>query len=335
MLSFTKICGLNCYDNFCIFYKNNLEIIRTIITMTSTFVKIIPSTFVCNICDYSTSNKKDYNKHLATIKHQKLTNNANNPPNNPLNKTPKSLNYTCNCGNSYKHRQSLYNHRMKCNKSEPINDEPITKEFVLQLIQQNKQLQEMLHEQHHKMYEIAKEGKYVTNNTTNTNNNNQFNLNFFLNEQCKDALNLTDFIDSLNVKIKDLEYTSINGYAEGISNIFLNGLQKSSINKRPIHCSDSKREVLYIKDNGIWQKEDAEKSKLTNAIKIIGNKNIKQISEWQKTYPEYNNPKSKQNDKYLKIVMNSMSGSTKEEADTNYEKIIRNIAKKVIINKNM
>ena len=145
MVSFTKTRVLNCYDNFCIFYKNNLEIIRTIITMTSTFVKIIPSTFVCNICDYSTSNKKDYNKHLATIKHQKLTNNANNPPNNPLNKPPKSLNYTCNCGNSYKHRQSLYNHRMKCNKSEPINDEPITKEFVLQLIQQNKQLQEMLH----------------------------------------------------------------------------------------------------------------------------------------------------------------------------------------------
>jgi hypothetical protein len=305
--------------------------------MTSTFVKIIPQKFVCDICDYSTSNKKDYNKHLATIKHQKLTNNANNPPNNPLNNPPKSPNYTCSCGNSYKHRQSLYNHRIKCNNtSENNNDQPITKELVFQLIQQNKQLQEMLYEQHHKMYEIAKEGKYVTtNNTTNTNNNNQFNLNFFLNEQCKDALNLTDFIDSLNVKIKDLEYTSINGYAEGISSIFINGLSNLNVHKRPIHCSDSKREVLYIKDNGIWQKEDSEKSKLTNAIKIIGNKNIKQITEWQKTYPEYNNPDSKQNDKYLKIVMNSMSGSTKEEADTNYEKIIRNIAKKVIINKNM
>ena len=294
--------------------------------MTDIFV---PQKFLCNICNYSTSNKKDYNKHLTTIKHQKLTNNPNNPHQSP--------NYTCTCGNSYKHRQSLYNHRIKCNhKSENNNDQPITKELVFQLIQQNKQLQEMLHDQNHKMYEIAKEGKYVTNNTTNnTNNNNQFNLNFFLNEQCKDALNLTDFIDSLNVKIKDLEYTSINGYAEGISNIFINGLSDLNVHKRPIHCSDSKREVLYIKDNGIWQKEDAEKSKLTNAIKIIGNKNIKQISEWQKTYPEYNNPDSKQNDKYLKIVMNSMSGSTKEEADTNYEKIIRNIAKKVIINKNM
>ena len=120
-----------------------------------------------------------------------------------------------------------------------------------------------------------------------------------------------------------------------MSNIFIRELSHLNVHKRPIHCSDSKREVLYIKDNGIWQKEDAEKSKLTNAIKIIGNKNIKQICEWQKTYPEYNNPNSKQNDKYLKIVMNSMSGSTKEEANKNYEKIIRNIAKKVIINKNM
>ena len=227
--------------------------------MTDIFV---PQKFLCNICNYSTSNKKDYNKHLTTIKHQKLTNNPNNPQQSP--------NYTCTCGNSYKHRQSLYNHRIKCNdKSQNNNDQPITKELVFQLIQQNKQLQEMLHEQNHKMYEIAKEGKYVTNNTTNnTNNNNQFNLNFFLNEQCKDALNLTDFIDTLNVKIKDLEYTSINGYAEGISNIFINGLSDLNVHKRPIHCSDSKREVLYIKDNGIWQKEDSEKSKLTNAIKI-------------------------------------------------------------------
>ena len=164
MLSFTKICVLNCDDNFFILCKNNLEIIRTIITMTSTIVKIIPSTFVCNICDYSTSNKKDYNKHLATIKHQKLTNKVNNPPNNPLNNPPKSPNYTCSCGNSYKHRQSLYTHSMKCNnKSGNNNDKPITNELVLQLIQQSRQLQEMYHTQNDKFYEIIKEGKCVTN----------------------------------------------------------------------------------------------------------------------------------------------------------------------------
>ena len=121
--------------------------------------------FKCNICKYLTSNKKDYKKHLETIKHQKLANPKNNPPKPP--------NYTCICGNSYKHRQSLYTHSMKCNnKSGNINDKPITNELVLQLIQQSRQLQEMYHTQNDKFYEIIKEGKYVTNNTTNTNNNN-------------------------------------------------------------------------------------------------------------------------------------------------------------------
>jgi hypothetical protein len=192
----------------------------------------------------------------------------------------------------------------------------------------------MLHEQHNKMYEIAKESKFITNNTTN-NNNNQFNLNVFLNEQCKDALNLMDFVDSLNVKLKDLEYTATKGYAEGISNIFINALSDLNVHKRPIHCSDSKREILYIKDNGEWQKDDEENSKLTKAIKIIGNKNMKQISEWQKAYPDYNDPSSKQNDKYMKMLCNAMSGSTKEEAGKNYDKIIRNIAKEVVIDKSM
>jgi hypothetical protein len=254
---------------------------------------------------------------------------------------PKDKNfqdYQCECGKTYKHRQSLYNHKVKCNILNGVKninkDQPITKELVLQLIQQNQKLQEMLHEQHNKMYEIAKEGKCVTNNTTN-NNNNQFNMNFFLNEQCKDALNLMDFVESLNVKLKDLEYTATKGYAEGISNIFINALSDLNVHKRPIHCSDSKREILYIKDNGEWQKEDEEKSKITKAIKIIGNKNMKQISEWQKAYPEYNDPSSKQNDKYMKMLCNAMSGSTKEEADKNYDKIIRNIAKEVVIDKTL
>jgi hypothetical protein len=239
--------------------------------------------------------------------------------------------HKCNCGKNYKHRQSLYNHRLKCGAN--ITTEPITKELVIELIQQNKHLQDILQEQHNKIYEISKESKCILNN--NTTNNTQFNLNFFLNEECKDALNLMDFVDSLNVKIKDLEYTSKTGYAEGISNIFIKGLSDLKIHKRPIHCSNLKREVLYIKDNGEWKKEDEDKTKLTKAIKIIGNKNIKQISEWQKIYPEYNNPSSKQNDNYMKMICNAMSGSTQEEADRNYDKIIKRIAKEVVIDKNI
>jgi hypothetical protein len=211
-------------------------------------------------------------------------------------------------------------------------DEPITKELVLQLIHQNQKLQEMLYEQHNKMYEIAKEGKSITNNNT-TNNNSQFNLNVFLNEQCKDALNLMDFVDSLNVQLKDLEYTASAGYAEVIYKFFINGLSNLSVHSRPIHCSDAKREILYIKDNGEWFKDDSQKSKLTDAIKKVGSKNMKQIVEWQKAYPEYNDPSSKQNDKYMKMICNAMSGSTKEESDKNYGKIIKNIVKEVVIDK--
>lgn len=304
---------------------------------TDIFVPKNPQIFECLLCDYFTSNKKDYKKHINTIKHKSMLNTYNSPSPNPKEKNLHG--YTCECGKIYKHRQSLYNHKLKCNVLSGVKDidkdQPITKELVLQLIQQNQKLQEMLHDQHNKMYEIAKEGKCITNNTTNNNNNNQFNLNFFLNEQCKDALNLMDFVDSLNVKLKDLEYTATKGYAEGISNIFINALSDLNVHKRPIHCSDSKREILYIKDNGEWQKDDEEKSKLTKAIKIIGSKNMKQISEWQKAYPEYNDPSSKQNDKYMKMLCNAMSGSTKEEAEKNYDKIIRNIAKEVVIDKTL
>ena len=306
---------------------------------TYIFVPKNPNKFCCKECDYFTSNKKDYKKHIQTIKHKSVSHTYKKASINT--QIIESKTFMCNCGKNYKHRQSLYNHKIKCNILNGIenieNDQPITKELVLQLIQQNQKLQEMLHDQHNKMYEIAKESKSITNNNNNNNNNttnnNQFNLNVFLNEQCKDALNLMDFVDSLNVQLKDLEYTATKGYAEGISNIFINALSDLNVHKRPIHCSDSKREVLYIKDNGEWQKDDEEKSKLTKAIKIIGNKNMKQISEWQKAYPEYNDPSSKQNDKYMKMLCNAMSGSTKEEADKNYDKIIRNIAKEVVIDK--
>jgi hypothetical protein len=299
------------------------------------------SIFVCELCDYITSRKSQYDRHLGTRKHKninKILTNINILTIKGSTKTTENSKLKCVCGKIFSHRQSLSVHKKKCNILNGVEDidkdQPITKELVLQLIQQNQKLQEMLHDQHNKMYEIAKEGKSITNhNTTNNNNNNQFNLNLFLNEQCKDALNIMDFVDSLNVQLKDLEYTAKTGYAEGISNIFINALSDLNVHKRPIHCSDSKREILYIKDNGEWQKDDEEKSKLTKAIKIVGNKNMKQITEWQKAYPEYNDPSSKQNDKYMKMLCNAMSGSTKEESEKNYDKIIRNIAKEVVINK--
>jgi hypothetical protein len=244
-----------------------------------------------------------------------------------------------NCGKKYKHRQSLFKHKKTCKQIceetiEVKQDSPaITTEVVMQLIKQNQQLQNLLIEQNNKMYELAKEGKTINNNNTTNNNNNNFNLNVFLNEKCKDALNLMDFVDSLAVKLKDLENTARLGYVEGISQIFITGLSELNVHKRPIHCSDFKREILYIKDHDSWEKEDEDKTKITNAIKIIGSKNMKQITEWQKANPHYNDPESKQNDKYMKMICNVMSGSSKEESDKNYEKIIKNIAKETIIDK--
>jgi hypothetical protein len=283
-----------------------------------------------------------------TAKHLRLT----NATFSTYQKIPQ---YNCLCGKKYMHRQSLNNHKKSCVYEMPIsetNNHAITAELVMELIKQNKNLQDMLCEQQNKMFEqqskifeIARGGQIINTNNANNNNNNttnnnttnnsHFNLNVFLNETCKDAINMTDFIDSLNVNLKDLEYTAKTSYAEGISQIFINGLSSLNVPDRPIHCSDSKRDIIYIKDKNAWEKDDENKTKLTKAIKLVGHKNIKQISEWQKAYPEYNNPDSKQNDKYMKMLCNAMCGSSEEEAEKNYEKIIKNIVKEVVIDKNL
>jgi hypothetical protein len=173
----------------------------------------------------------------------------------------------------------------------------------------------------------------TTNNNTTNNNNNHFNLHIYLNETCKNAVNLVDFVESLQVQLKDLEETAKLGYSEGVSNIFINGLNKLDVTMRPIHCSDAKRETLYIKDQNEWIKEDQSKTHITKAIKTVGKKNIQQIFEWQKKHPDYNDPDSRNNDKYLKMLYNVMNGSTDEEQSKNMDKIVKNIAKEVIIDK--
>jgi hypothetical protein len=171
------------------------------------------------------------------------------------------------------------------------------------------------------------------NNCYNNNNNKTFNLQLFLNEECKHALNIKDFVESIQLQLSDLENTGKLGYVEGISKIFINNLEQLDTHERPIHCSDLKREVLYIKNNNEWIKETDDKTNIQNAIKQVANKNIKQISQWQKENPGYNDPDSKQNDKYMKIVLNAMSGSTEQEQKSNIHKIIKNVAKEVVIEK--
>jgi hypothetical protein len=158
-------------------------------------------------------------------------------------------------------------------------------------------------------------------------------LNLFLNETCKNAMNISEFVSSIQLNIDDLEHTGRNGYIEGITNIFLKNLNNLEKHMRPLHCSDLKREILYIKENNKWEKEIDQKPILTNAIKTIANKNIKQIQNWKDIYPDCIESDSKKNNMYLKIVSNSMSGSSQEECNKNYNKIIKNIAKETVIQK--
>jgi hypothetical protein len=230
----------------------------------------------------------------------------------------------------------LSRHRKNCNNNTQIIEHPINEinqqQLVDYLMKENSEFKQLMLEQNKHMLELAKNsGNH--NNSHNTNSNNSFNLNVFLNETCKDAMNIMEFVDQLQVSVKDLEETGRLGYSEGISKIFINGLKQINISDRPIHCADSKREIVYIKDKNQWNKDDDNKSLLTNAIKHVAHKNMKQIREWTKVNPEYNDSSSKQNDRYLKIVSNSMNGLTEEETNKNYNKIIKNITKETVIEK--
>ncbi len=300
--------------------------------------------FYCLKCDFKCNKKGDWNRHILTQKHQikYVVKNVK-----PIIKKTKQ--YACYCGEILNSRTTLWRHKNKCDqqpknvdifdKSDTennSNNSNISSDLIIKLLSQNNDLHQMLIEQNKQIFELTKEVKVVNNTTNNTtNNNNNFNLQVFLNDTCKDAVNLVDFVESLHLQLKDLEETARLGYSEGVSRIFINGLNELDVNKRPIHCSDAKRETLYIKEQDEWTKDDTNKTKLSKAIKTVGRKNIQQIFEWQKSNPEYNDPESKQNDKYLNLVYNTMSGSTTEEQEKNMTKIIKNITKEVIIDKNI
>jgi hypothetical protein len=194
------------------------------------------------------------------------------------------------------------------------------------LLKENQEFKQMIIEQNNKLMELAV--KPTTTINGNNNCNNRFNINMFLNEKCKDAMNIMDFVDSLKLTLSDLEKTGEIGYVKGISNIIVNGLNQLDVYKRPIHCSDSKRETLYVKDNNAWEKEKEDKQKITRAIKHISIRNAKQVGAWTKENKGYNDSSNKKNDKYLKIVSEANGGEPEE-----INKIISNISSKVVIDK--
>jgi hypothetical protein len=247
------------------------------------------------------------------------------PPKNP---------FECDCGKIYKDYSGLWRHKKKCEndtgKNEYIEIESKTneitelKEIMKYLMKENSDMKNMI------MKVIENGTQNNCNNTTNTNSHNKsFNLQFFLNETCKDAMNIGDFVDSLKLQLSDLEKVGEAGYIEGISSIIVKNLKELDVTKRPVHCTDKKRETVYIKDNNIWEK-DEDKSKMHKLIKRVASKNIKMFDTYREAHPDCKQYHSKHNDKYNKIIYESMGGKGDNDFEKN-EKIIKNVLKEVVV----
>lgn len=272
--------------------------------------------YYCEKCKYGCNKKYLMNQHKKTKKH-KFTNVGLN---------------ICSCGKRYKHIQSLNRHKLNCNSKVQINNNSIDKyknknnenddlkNMILSLVEQNKN---MIVENNN-MREIIKEIiPNIGNNKTIINN--QLNINVFLNTECKDAINLTEFLKTIELNVDDLNITKQNGYVNGITNIFLRGLKDLDLNKRPIHCSDLKKEIIYVKDNDIWERDNNDKVKIKNAINVIAKKHVDTIKTWEELNPQWKN-----NDnsiiEYCEYIHAITSSNLKK-----YNKIIKNIVKEIVI----
>jgi hypothetical protein len=331
----------------------------------------IKKEYNCECCNYNTSYKKDYSKHILTAKHQKLEELTKNRT--ILTDNISSLEFVCNnCNKKYNSRVGLWYHKNKnyCNKEtrEAIipeevptiiqgtklmagsSDIPIelilevikqSKEVQNVLIEQNKELQKQLLEQnekmleqsdkHHKqMLEIVKKPNIIN---TNSNNKTAFNLQFFLNETCKDAMNIVDFVNSLKLTNNDFETTGKLGFVNGISRIFINNLKKMDVITRPLHCTDVKRETVYIKDNDTWEKDNEEKKKLNWAVNRIAQLNLNQIQQWQQQYPDCVKNNTPANEKFTELALAALGGRGEDEILKFNDKIMKNVLKEVILSK--
>jgi hypothetical protein len=310
------------------------------VVMDSKKSQKVAQNFYCTFCHYKTCKKNDFDKHLSTDKHK----NKENGSKMIVNDSDLSQNvaqYMCECGKIYKYDSGYYRHKKKCqfefviqNKNIQDKDKDDVKlltNMVLEVVKQNQELMNQNNEFQKQVFELCKNG---TNNTMINNNshNKTFNLNVFLNEHCKDAMNIMEFVDSLKLQLSDLENVGKLGFVEGISNIIVKNLQALDVHKRPVHCSDSKREVMYIKDQDKWEKENDEKLKLRKAIKRIANKNTRLLPEFKEKHPDCGKSESKYSDQYNKLIIEAMGGSGNEDFD-NENKIIKKIAKEVTINK--
>jgi hypothetical protein len=295
---------------------------------------------VCEICDYSTSRKSQYDRHLATDKHHTnvLAINGNE---SAIVKVPND-NICTLCKKTYKDPSGLWRHKKKCQfvthtieseeKIIKIDNEPADKDLIMILIKENSDLKHMMQETQNMMMEVIKTGTHNTNNINNINNshNKTFNLQFFLNETCKDAMNITDFVNSIQLQLSDLEKVGELGYVDGISNIIMKNLKQLDVTKRPVHCTDKKREVLYVKDENKWEKEDTENKTMRKAIKKVSHKNILMLPKFKDAHPDCSKSDSKYSDQYNKIMVESFGGHGDDDSKKE-DKIIKNLTKTIVI----
>jgi len=301
--------------------------------------------FSCIFCDYNTSHKQHFDRHLTTSKHLFRSDETKMKP-----KKGKKGNF-CFCGEKFNSKTTLWRHKNSCKETDcnkKILEEENDKKYdlcnsniMLQILKQNEEFKHLIIEQNkliidqnNKLIENTNNEKII--NICNSNNNNKtFNLNVFLNETCKDAMNIMDFVESLKLQVSDLENIGKIGFVEGISNIIIKNLKDLDITQRPIHCSDSKREVMYVKDENILYNdtnEENENKKLKKAIKYIAHKNSKNIQLFKEKNPDCIYSDSKTSDQYNKIIIEALGGSNNEDND-NQNKIIKKIAKEVFIDK--
>jgi hypothetical protein len=291
-------------------------------------IPINPLKYSCEKCHYNTSNKKDYRKHEQTIKHKTGAN-----PNDPYLKNPPS-GHQCKCGKKYKHASTLSAHKKNCNLDETSSAMPADIAFftnlVLEVVKNNSELQKQNQDFQKQMLELYKTTPISHNHMTNSHNK-TFNLQFFLNEQCKDAMNMVDFVNSMTLELSDLEEVGKLGYVEGISNIIIRKLNALDIYKRPIHCSDGKREIMYVKEDDVWEKENNAYDKLRKVIKQVTYKNSAMLVPWSEKYPNCMNNQHHLNDVYVRMMGQAMGG--RESFMESENKIMKKIAKAVLIEK--
>jgi hypothetical protein len=284
--------------------------------------------FECEKCDFKCCKRSNWDSHILTSKHKNRT-----ILNDFIPKNAENI-FTCqNCNKTYKARNSLWYHKQKCFSSENIidssaNEVSVLTSLMIELVKSNGDLQKQ-------MLEVCKNSSSNTNinNTINNNSNNKsFNLQFFLNETCKDAMNIMDFVDSIKIQLSDIESIGELGYVNGMSKLIIKHLNALDENMRPVHCSDPKRDSLYVKDKNVWEKEDPDNKKIKKAIKYISHKNICALPEWRAKYPDCIYSDSLKSDQYNHIVVEAMGGSGDNDAEK-ADKIVKKIAKEVTINK--